>query len=476
MRSKAAMHAKNFALLIFPASFGFLTGCNTTPLTGMKSSPSTELMAPNHSDAKAKNTSKTNEETTKVTAEPGSSTPQEAKQDASKPINLTPLSTYTDEWTNNAPKGASFSGAYTRVVIFSDLPADGDKLISADKTVSEEVRPLAYTPRPLWLRALVGKEFSVNLTAKITIGAFESTIPLATIGHQSNSDGEQWNRAIYHSNASFPLFLVKADGSASIPTIKLSVNGTKSYSSRGAAAAVQVALGVARATGQPASVITRLTEQTTKDRARAIDDAISKLFASGITEEHWTDRDLKLWSVADNNQLRGVKVKFSIPGDEQDWNSKPSPVGTWTISFDYPRPSIFSDWRVCKTNSLPRCSESMEEAEANVLKEINPSEVLNYVLVNSNNGLGTIRAFVSQQDWYVSAQSALANSATANATASSLCRRIVNEIVGLGLNCSDARIVAWAVTKGMPLPVGVSTFSAVEDCNQSNTLRAQRKK
>lgn len=462
------MRAKNFALLFIPASFALLTGCSTLQVNSMESPLPTELKTLKQSGVEIPSSPKINEETKSATAKPAP--PDPVAKAASKPINLTPLSTYTDEWTNNAPEGASFSDAYTRIVIFSDLPADGNN------TATGELPPLPYTQRPWWLRALVGEEFSINLTAKITIGAFESTVPLATIGHQSNSAGEQWNRAIHHSNASFPLFLVKADGSASIPTIKLSVKGTKSYSSRGAAAAVQVALGVARATGQPASVITRLTEQTTKDRARAIDDAISKLFASGITEEHWTDRDLKLWSVALNNQIRGVKVKFSIPGDEQDWNSSPSPVGTWTITFDYPRPSIFSDWRVCKTEALPRCRKTRSEAEASIHEEIDTSEVLNYVLVSGTNGLGTIRAFVSQQDWYVSAQTALTNKATASATASSLCRRIVNEIAGLGLNGFDARIVAWAVAQGMPLPVGVSTFPEVEDCKQSKTVSAQQKK
>ena len=108
----------------------------------------------------------------------------------------------------------------------------------------------------------------------------------------------------------FPLFLVKTDGSASIPTVKLSVKGTKSYSSRGAATAVQVALGVAQASGQPASVVTRISEQSTKDKARAVDDAISKLFGSGITEEHWSDRDLRTWSISEKHQPRGVRVTF----------------------------------------------------------------------------------------------------------------------------------------------------------------------
>lgn len=384
---------------------------------------------------------------------------EKTPQSSPTPIALTPLSVYEDEWANEAADGASFSDAYTRLLIYSDLPADGGKQDEGD------ARTLPYSPRWWWLRALLGKEFSINLTTKVTVGHFETTVPLATVGHQSNSDGEQWNRVVHHSKINFPLFLVKADGSASVPTVKLSVSGTKSYSSRGAAAAVQVALGVARATGQPASVITRLTEQSTKDRARAIDDAISTLFKSGIAEEHWTDRDLRLWRTgSQKRRLPGVKVTFKIPEDEQNWNSTPMTVGTWTITFDYPRPSIFSDWRICKAEILPRCGGNRSQAKAEILKEVNASEVLNYVLANGNHGLGTIRAFMSQQDWYIAAQTALTNQATRESVAASLCKRIANEIAGLGLNGFDARIAAWAVTHGMPLPTGVSRFPDVNEC------------
>jgi len=390
--------------------------------------------------------------------------PGEAKGNGTKPnvVNLTHLSTYEDEWTDsdNTPAGAPFSGAYTRLLIVGEL--------EVDRAPANTTTTLPYSQRVGLARAIVGKDFSINLTANITVGAFESTVPLATIGHQSNSDGEQWSRVVHHSKVNFPLFLVKADGSASVPVVKLSATGTKSYSSRGAAAAVQVALGVARATGQAPSVITRLSEQSTKDKARAIDDALSKLFATGITEEHWTDRDLRTWSASNKEKPRGVRIKFRIPKDEQDWNSEYLDVGTWTVTFDHPRPSIFSDWRICATSTLPRCAVGRPEAEKNVHKEIDAGQVLNYKLVAGDQGLGTIRAFLSQQDWYISAQAGLATQGTANATGASFCKRIRNEITGLGLNGFDAEIVVWAVANGMPLP-GTVNLATVDDCKTSIT-------
>jgi len=372
--------------------------------------------------------------------------------------NLTPLSAYQDEWESGTPEGKDFPGSYTRLLIHSTLKADGE---GADSAIN-----VPYKKRAWLSRALVGKEFSVNLTANITVGAFESTVPLATIGHQSDTEGEKWSRVIHHSTLNFPLFLVKTDGSASVPVVKVSVNGTKSYSSRGAAAAVQVALGVARATGQAAPVVTRLSEQSAKDKARAIDDAISKLFASAITEEHWTDRDLRYWRTSSVNEPQGVRVTFKIPSGENNWDSPLQEVGSWIITFDYPRPSIFSDWRICKDDTLPRCTKNRVEAEKNVHKEINTGQVLNYILLNGDQVLGTIRAFLSQQDWYISAQAGFATPALVNATATTFCKRITNEITGLGLNGFDAEIVVWAVVNGMPLP-GNAKFSVIEGCKNS---------
>lgn len=405
---------------------------------------------------------------------------KESVQD-NKSINITPLSAYKDEWSfvTSAPKDVSFSNSYTRLLIYSDIYA-------ANGQENGDTIPLKYQPRTWLRRAIVGRVFSINLTTNVSVGDFETTVPLATVGHESNSEGEKWNRVIHHSKSNFPLFLVKSDGSASVPVVKISVNGTKSYSSRGAAGALQVALGVAQATTQSASVVTRLSEQSTRDKARAIDDAISQLFASGITEEHWTDRDLRMWQVGEGMTPNGVKVEFTIPKDDQDWNSEPLSVGTWTITFDFPRPSIFSDWRICPTKTISRCTTSRTEAESKILTDINASEVLNYVLVNNDPGLGTIRAFISQQDWYLSSQTALAKlDGTGNpttlemnkSTANAFCRRIANEITGIGLNGFDANIVVWAIIEGMPMQNGSQVFESASDCKNSiDPIKAEKDK
>ncbi len=383
------------------------------------------------------------------------------------PVNITPFSKYSDDWGSSEKdaQGQYFSGAYTKLVILSSV--DGNIEPNSEKG-KNEVDILPYKKRSFFKKLFSDSDYSINLTAKVVVGDFEATIPLVTIGHSSKlTEGDQFTRVIQHTKSDFPLFLVKKDASNAIPNVTLSVNGTKSFTSRGAASAIQVALNIAKATSQSASVITNLSSQSIKDKASAVDNAISKLFSSGIKEEHLTDRDLRFWSVYESSQRpKGVTVKFKIPKNESDWASDKNgndllPVGTWIVTFDFPRPSIFSDTRICGEKiTLPQCKSTPEEARKIVKSEIeDASTVLNFPLSSFNNEMGTIKAYITQQDWYISALSELAKLASTNPKhipiVNNLCRKIKNNIVGIGLNGFDASIVAKSVIKGMPVPYGI---------------------
>jgi len=385
---------------------------------------------------------------------PPTSPPRGGVGSAPKAIDITPLSRYQDEWGAAQAGGYDFADAYTRLVIYSDVAED-------KPNVDEK---LGYESRHWLSRALVDKDYALNLTVKVIAGAFEATVPLATVSLQSGSKGEKWARTIRHDRQSFPLFLVPSSGGAATPTLGFAVSGDRSYESRAAAAALQVALGIAKLADPEAPVVTTLTEKKSREQARAVDDAISQLFSSGLSEEHWTDRDLRLWSV-DGRRPRGVKVTFRIPTDSNDWNSSAAEVGTWTVSFDFPRPSVFSDWRICGPVGLPRCAASRAEAEANALRELDPSQVLNTSIAPGEQGLGSIRAFIAQKDWYTAAQVALATPGKQNGAASTLCRTLSNEVTRLGLNGLDAAIVVWAVAEAMPLPEHAALGTA-PDCQR----------
>ena len=413
-------------------------------------------------------------------------------------INLTPYTTYTDNWSldgngldnkNIKQLGGNFSDSYTRLIITSKLDADGNK------NSEDKIAEYPYKPRNGLMRWLYGKEFSINFTAKVAVDALEETIPLVTVGHESNSGGEKWSRIVSHADRNHPLFLVKGNGNGAIPKITVTMHGSTSYASRGAASALQVVVGAINAVSPNAPVITTLSSQASKDRASALDNAISKLFSTDVKEEHTTTPDFRLWN-EENKQPNGIKVTLNIPADES-WSDsekeakaqhEKNQIGIWTITFDYPRPSIFSDWRICdKTDDKTRCKTTKEEAKQHIMKELNPSEILNYNLLNDGQKLNTIRTFLAQQEWFAHAQTKLVaakakESGDANAkqnttqpkdspvksAAIQMCRNIRNSITGLNLNGFDADIVVWAMLKGLPWPDGSPSYEemkAIDGCD-----------
>lgn len=380
-------------------------------------------------------------------------------------LDLTPLSTYEDQWDERQGEGRDFSGAYTRLVIRSEISANAMTSATGVAVQTEGREALGYKPRPWPARALMGKEFSANFSAAVKVGAFDQVVPLLTIGHQSNSSGERWTRQIYHDALNFPLFLVKRDGSASVPQIYFQVKLDKTYASRGAAAALGIAVQVAKALTNPPQVMTRLTSESAKNEARALDSAISQLFSSSITEEHWTDRDLRLWRPAKTG-ASGVIVQFNLPGNEDDYE-KPVRVGRWRITFEEPRPSIFSDWRVCSDGSRMRCEPTIERAKNAVVAEVTSGEILNYKLAPTSPDTSSIESYLGSRPWFTTSLIALSRSKgdDLRSALNSFCNNVVNEITRLELSAFDAQAVLWAIHNGSP--DSIPSLKQAEGCTKA---------
>ena len=375
-------------------------------------------------------------------------------------VNLTPLSNYNDDWSADGARGGDFSDSYTRLIILSK--------VNDSRTASggQIPKPLEYKPR-LWIyRALVDRNYSINLSAKVTAGSFEATIPLATVSHQSGRKGEQWLRSIHHDQRNFPLFLVTSNGSGSTPTVRFLFSGDRSYASSAAATSIQVALNFAKIS-DTARVVTALSKDGVREQARAMDEAISKIFNNSLSEEHWSDRDLRFWRRGRSGEIGGARIDFSIPEKIENWNSEPQHVGEWIVTFDYPHPSAFVDWRVCGPDAYePRCTTDKESAKEKIRADANAGEILNFRISDGSNGLGTIRAYLLQKEWFNAAQIGLADSSKRAITANSLCRMIGNEITGIGLNGFDADLVVWAVINGMPI-ANIDALRDAPDCKRS---------
>jgi hypothetical protein len=366
-------------------------------------------------------------------------------------VNITPLSQVS--WDMADYPNGKFSDTYTRLVITS---------ITADNCGSNpqcgNATALGYAPRNWIERLLVGTHHTINLTVKISIGDFSATVPLATVDHVSNrTDGEGFSRIVYHQAMRFPLFLVKGDGSNDVVSTQFMVKGSDQYQSSVAATALQVAQEVTSTVAPQAGVLTALSAQSNKDLASALDKTVSQLFGTSIDEEQWVDKPTTLWG-------DGVVASFSIPATEGDWDNESQyrTIGSWTVTFDYPRPSIFADAQICDgpprspADQPSRCFPSFDRAArfAERSATARPGEVLSFALVSGTKAVGTVGAYLAQQDWWANSLKTFpSGAAPKREDVVQFCRLIKDTIASLGLNYIDAGIVVVSVQKAGILPL-----------------------
>jgi hypothetical protein len=93
-------------------------------------------------------------------------------------------------------------------------------------------------------------------------------------------------------------------------------------------------------------------------------------------------------------------------------------------------------------------------------------EVLAFQLVNGAQSLGTVAAYLKQQDFWTSAQKAFQGAGNPKPDdVSQFCRSIKTSIVGLNLNSVDASIVAVAVRKSAALAKAVVDLMEKDTAN-----------
>src|SRR6266481_2565547 len=399
------------------------------------------------------------------------------QEDMGRWLNVTPFSHVSDPWRSNAARGGDFDGAYTRLVVLQE-PTDPGNAIPSD---------LPYHDRTVLERYVLGKEFLMNLTVLVSAGDFKATVPLLTLEHISNGDvGEQWSRAPYSSYEAYPFFAVTAE--TATPIIETILRGSVAYTSHVAADALQIAIGAVKTVAPQATAVTALTKAGVKAKADAIDVTIGKLFGKGIVEDHKGARDLVNWS-----WRSGYKVTMYIPSTEDSFDTTDPAygkhiLGAWTITFDDPRPSLFSEWRVChpmstdgvrpvmvgaKENSGAtamsdghlKCAGTMETAKNMAYADVRPSTVLDFPLAGGDKQIGRIGQFLSQQSWYTASIAKLGDKQLSARAAGDFCRQIANTIRTVGLNEVDAGIVVWAVMVGqenIPRVVDPKTGSSID--------------
>lgn len=400
-------------------------------------------------------------------------------------LQLTPLSTV---WTGFDNPNQTYSNLYTRVIINSlatraaGSTGDARSDLSGSRgqsTADGSEQVYDYRDRGPFLRTFWGIHNSLNLTAYVSVGTFQATVPLVTIDHTSNhSDGEKFVHIVAHTAQNFPLLLLKGDGSNAMATVHFVVKGTDTTQSSAAAAAIEAAQGVATVLAPESAVLTTLSSQSTKDKATALDKAINSVLSRQLDEEQWLDNDVRRWA-------RGAKVTFFIPpsGNESAWSDSQNfqTVGSWMVKFESPRPSVFSDIQICVDDKGGNyCRNSVREAADLAQQEAatRPQQVLNFSLLSGGQSLGTVAAYLKQQSWWDTSMKTFNalkdNEAPKKASVTEFCRSIKQSVVAVGLNTIDAGIVIAAIRDGLTLPATVTaamkSTDSGEDCQYAKVV------
>lgn len=377
-------------------------------------------------------------------------------------LDITPLTALSTSFRGPADAAEEYSDAYTRLIITSQTPertsvgGGADSPLASPPPTAQNTSQYAYQVRNPVARYFWGARHTVNLTVAVSAGSFTATVPLVTLDHVSDrANGEKFDRTVVHTAEQFPLLLVKGDGSNNIASAHFQVKTADSVTSNVAATALQLAQNAARAASPQSAVVTSLTEQRTRDVAASIDSAVNQLFTNSLSEAQWLDNDIRRWS-------NGVMVSFRMPADEGDWRHPDQIVGNWFVTFEKPRPSVFSDVLICsdQVRARPACAPDFAKAARQAEKDAaaNAAAVLEFQLVAGTQSLGTVAADLQHQTWWTPALTGFAKGrgSVQAIEVAGFCQNIKMAVAALNLNKVDGGIVANAVRLGLPLPDGVA--------------------
>jgi hypothetical protein len=395
-------------------------------------------------------------------------------------VRLTPLARIATDFED---PNENYSNLYTRVLIsayHTRSTAAGGQADKATAPNEASVEDYNYDERNWLAREVWGTHYTMNLTAYLTVGSFQATVPLVTIDHTSDrTNGEKFVRVVAHTSQNFPLFLLRGDGSNAIATLRVVVKASDQIQSDVGTAAIQAAESVAKVLSPEASVVTTLNSQNVKDKATALDKAINSVLSKQLDEEQLIDNDVRRWAA-------GAFITFSVPSprNETKWSDSSNfqPVGIWKVQFETPRPSVFSDVQIClpKTmdqsgrNTASWCRTSVKEAAEAAQRDAHtrPEQVLAFNLVNGTQSLGTVSVYLKQQSWWDTSMKTFnglrGNEKPKPNDVSDFCRSIKNAIAQVGLNAIDAGIVVGSVRdRGQLGATVIEEMKSADDCKDA---------
>ncbi|WP_175703184.1 hypothetical protein [Burkholderia ambifaria] len=377
----------------------------------------------------------------------------------------------------------NYSDRYTRIVVVAhrgcaDLRASQRCSQPPQQQIGQDTgatpttyASMGYEKTPFLVRYFSQPRRSIALSANLSAGAFVATVPIMTITHSGDSNGDAWARTEYSQVQQMPWFLVRSDGSNSVLSTRFTLSATESIQFQGAVIGLNAAVSLARVLAPQGALVTTLTESGEKARAQALDNTLSSLFAMNIAEQHWSDADIRRW-----RRGYGLEIHVSIPPESGNLTDQVQPVGNWIVTLDNPRQSIFSDIRSCVSENDQDCDAEADAAiTKQILKTVKAADVLSFNLIpltSPNTTLGTVGTYISQHDGFSTGLASMSAAGAKGATdAKQLCRNIRSWTSSAGFSSLDQDIILWAIATGMPsvpAPTGKMLLTACNDDNLKN--------
>ncbi len=355
-------------------------------------------------------------------------------QDPAVRFDVTPFSDFSQNTPR--PSALAYAGTYTRFEIKGAL---NEAAASAPGDTN-----YGYSdPRGLFAKFMLGLKYDTNFSVQLRAGTYEETVSLLTLVATSDRNGSSWSRDVSHNAFNFPWFLVTPTSGAFVPSIAPRVRVASLMSSGVAAAALKTTLRAVETLSPQSNVVTTLSAAAARNRADAIDEILSRLFATQIEEAQRSDLDVKWW-----HSQAGATIKLRIPKDPSNPGGDPVEVGNWTVKFAPPRVSLFSEYRLCSAGLDEFCKPTYNDAAAEAYKAF-PPVILGF---NIRPGL-TIRKWVEQESWWAATRDRFTGvPENDQEVASELCATMSVTLNALGLNTIDSDLVIWSMLQLSPRP------------------------
>ena len=304
--------------------------------------------------------------------------------------------------------------AYTRLVIEAD---------------PEALKTLGYGKRSAFWRLAAGKKYSYAAVLKAQTGRFSDTIPIYGRDYESSRKiGESFERKVSGDILAFPYFLVGSEASAGIVSFVFDANMTETTGTEISANTLGVVRNLLKAVAPSSSVVTTLTADSSRSVADKIDGQVNKLFGTSMAEGKTFDLNMRT--------TNSYRITVYAPYRELNEMEYDRTVGRWTLSVAQPRASMFVE---------SECSSSCDWSGAFEGATANPSNVLQFKLVDQIGDQGDVAAYLQARDWWTETVSSLEDGNNQEKDFGKFCNKIRDAIQGLGFNFTDGTIVAASV-------------------------------